>query len=181
VAHLLAVRVHDPGHHLLVGAHVGSRNVLVGPDEVDDLGGVAAGDPLDLGARQLGGVDPHPSLGASERDADDGALPGHQHRQRRHLSEVHIGRIPDAALGGTHGQDVLHPVAEQGLDPGAVIAAVGDGDDDRPLRHPQSLRDVGVEIHQLRHSVELTECLGVKRRLPLPQALAEHVGTLELL
>ncbi len=112
VAHLLAVGVHDPGHHLLVGAHVGRRNVLVRSDEVDDLGRVPPGDPLQLGARQGGGIDSNPALGPAERDADNGALPGHQHRQGRHLTEVDVRGEADPTLGRPHGENVLHPVTK---------------------------------------------------------------------
>src|SRR5690606_32771831 len=42
----LLVLVHVPGHDLGVGAHVGSGDVLVGPDHVVDFVDEAAGEPL---------------------------------------------------------------------------------------------------------------------------------------
>ena len=48
VAHVHGVGVHDPGHGLLVGVDVGRGNVFFRSDEVDDLGGVAAGHALQL-------------------------------------------------------------------------------------------------------------------------------------
>src|SRR5262247_1188694 len=44
--------VHDPRHRLGVGAHVRSRNVLLGPELVHQLGRVPPGDPLDLAPRK---------------------------------------------------------------------------------------------------------------------------------
>ena len=42
------VGVHEPGHHLLVRAHVGGHHVDLGPDEGDHLLHVAAGQRLEL-------------------------------------------------------------------------------------------------------------------------------------
>ncbi len=44
-------RVEDPGHHGRARADVGGRDVLLRPDLVDDLGGVAARHPLELAGR----------------------------------------------------------------------------------------------------------------------------------
>jgi len=52
--HVHRVGVHHPGHLALSGAHVGRGNVLLGADEDADLGGVPAGDALDLAGRELG-------------------------------------------------------------------------------------------------------------------------------
>ena len=51
VAHHLRVRVHEPRHLALAGAHVRRRDVAVGPDDGDQLGGVAAREALELGRR----------------------------------------------------------------------------------------------------------------------------------
>ncbi len=48
-------------------ADVGSRDVLLGPDLVHDLGRVAAGHPLELAQRQRLRVADHAALGAAER------------------------------------------------------------------------------------------------------------------
>ena len=52
---VLAVLVHDPGHHLGVGAHVGGGDVDVGADEVVDLVDELAGEPLQLAAAEADG------------------------------------------------------------------------------------------------------------------------------
>ena len=57
VAVELAVLVHDPGHHLGVGADVGRGDVLVRADEVVDLLDEPPRDPFDLGSGELVRVD----------------------------------------------------------------------------------------------------------------------------
>src|SRR2546421_8944793 len=47
------VRIHDPCHGLLVSIHVGSRDIFFRTNEFDQLGGVAAGDALQLPPRHL--------------------------------------------------------------------------------------------------------------------------------
>ena len=61
------VRVEQPGHDLLVGVHVRRRDVLVGPEHVDQVGRVAARQPLDLAGRHRAGVARDAALGAAER------------------------------------------------------------------------------------------------------------------
>ena len=48
---VLVVLVHDPGHHAMIGAHVGGRDVGVGPDHVVDLVDELARDALQLALR----------------------------------------------------------------------------------------------------------------------------------
>ncbi len=151
------VRVHEPRHDLLVRPQVGGRDVLVGTDEVDDLHRVAAGDPLRLRPAQHRRVDPDATLGAAERKPDDGALPRHQHGQRRHLAEVHVGGVADAALRGAHREQVLHPVAEDGVDVAVVVAAERERDDERPLRGSEPLPDVRIEADDISDLLELGE------------------------
>src|SRR6266540_2974558 len=81
------VRVEDPGHDRPVGADVGSRYVLLGPDLVDDLRRVAARHLLELAAGELLRVAGDAPLRAAERDVHERALPRHPHRQRLHLVE----------------------------------------------------------------------------------------------
>ena len=58
----LAVLVHDPGHDLGVGADVGGGDVLVRADEVVDLLGEPAGQPLQLARESLVGSQLIPPL-----------------------------------------------------------------------------------------------------------------------
>ena len=60
VAALHRVRVHHPGHRLLVRGHVRRGDVLLGPDDREQLGGEAAREPLDLAGRERARVAAHP-------------------------------------------------------------------------------------------------------------------------
>ena len=77
VAGVHRVGVHDPGHGLLIGVHVGSGDVDLRPDEIEQLGGIAARDALQLAGREQIGIADHAALAAAERDVDHRAFPGH--------------------------------------------------------------------------------------------------------
>ena len=111
LAHVHGVGVHDPGHGLLVGVHVGRGNVFFRADEFDQFGGVAAGHALEFALGHLVGVADDAALGAAEGDVDDGALPGHPAGQGADFVEGDVGGVADAALGGAAGDGVLHAVA----------------------------------------------------------------------
>ena len=85
---------------LRVGADVGSRDVLLRSDLVDDLAGEAAGHALELGPRQLLRIADDPALGAAERDAHQCALPGHPHRESLDLVQRDVRVVADPALEG---------------------------------------------------------------------------------
>ena len=163
VSHVLAVGIHYPGHYLLIGPHVGSRDVLVGTDEVDDLGRIATGHPLLFSARQFQRIDSYPTLGAAKRQTYDGALPGHEHGQRRNLTQIDVGGEPDATLGRAHGEHVLNPVAEEAVYFRVVVVTIREGDDHGPLRDPESFGNVFVQPHSLGDTIEPGNLLGIER------------------
>ena len=105
-----------------VGVHVGGGDVALRADEERDLGGVAAGQALQLGLRHLLGVADHAALGAAEGDVDHGALPGHPHGQGAHLVQGDVGVVADAALGRAAADVVLHAVAGEDLHRAVVHA-----------------------------------------------------------
>ena len=88
----------------------------LGSDQQRDLGGVAAGEPLQLIVAEPAGVDDHPSLGTAEGDPRDRAFPGHPHRQGPDLVQGHLGVEADPPLGGAPVHVVLDPVAAEDLD-----------------------------------------------------------------
>ena len=53
VAHHLRVRVHEPRHLALARAHIRRRDVAIGADDGDQLGGVAAREALELADAQV--------------------------------------------------------------------------------------------------------------------------------
>ena len=111
VAGLHRVRVHHPGHRLLVRRHVRRRDVLLGPDHRQELGGEAAGQPLELGLRERARVAAHAALRAAVGQAEERALPRHPHRERRALAERDLEVVADPALRRPEDARVLDAVA----------------------------------------------------------------------
>ena len=153
-------RVHDPGHDLGGGPHVGGRDVLLGPDQERDLGGVAARQVLQLGWRQPPGIHVDAALGAAVGKPDHRALPGHQHRHRLDRVEGQAGLVADAALGGTAADVVLHPVAGEELD-GVVLHVDREVHHQLPLHLAQLGPDGVVEVEHVGREVELVLRRGV--------------------
>ena len=91
LAHVHGVGVHDPGHGLLVGAHVGGGDVFFGADKLDEFGGVAAGHAFELALGTFLGVADDAALGSAEGDVDDGALPGHPGGEGADFVEGDVG------------------------------------------------------------------------------------------
>src|SRR5690606_8108919 len=77
VADRHAVGVHDPGHRLRVGAHIGRRKVAVRADDDADLGGIAPGEPLQLVLAHGIRIADHAALRPAVRQVDERALPRH--------------------------------------------------------------------------------------------------------
>ncbi len=111
LAHVHGIGVHHPGHGLLVGVHVRSGDILFRTDDLDDLGGEAAGHALQFAARHGLGIADDPALGATEGNVDHRALPGHPGGEGAHFVEVDLRGVANAALGRTARHGVLHPIA----------------------------------------------------------------------
>ena len=62
-------RIHEPRHHLLVGAHIRADDVGMRPDKGDHLLHVAARKRLQLARRKLARIDRHAALRAAVRAA----------------------------------------------------------------------------------------------------------------
>ena len=127
------VGVHEPGHHLLVGAHIRRHHVDARPNEGDHLLHVAAGEVFELSHRQRVRIDCDAALAAAVRQIGERAFPAHPDRQRGDLADVDVRGESRAALGGTERQVVLDAVADE--DPLAAVVHVDRaGDDDGALR-----------------------------------------------
>src|SRR5262249_30678857 len=103
VADLHRVRVVDPRHRLLIGPHVGGHDVHPRADDREYFLGVTPGQPFLLPRAQQTGVAGDPALRPGERQVHDPALPTHPHGERRHLTEVHVRGVPQAALARAAG------------------------------------------------------------------------------
>ena len=153
VAHVHGVGVHHPRHDALVRVHVRRRNVGVGTERVDDAGGVAARESLELAGAHLERVADDAALRTAERQIHHGALPRHPRGERLHLFERDVHVEADAALGRTARRVVQHAVSGEHLDL-AVVHHHRDGHGDLLLGMAQDLVETGLEIEQLGRAVE---------------------------
>src|SRR5215831_15154040 len=129
VAGVHGIGVHDPGHGLLVGVDVGSRDVDLGTDELEQLGGVAAGDFFELGRRQDARIADDASLGSAEGNVGDSAFPGHPGGEGADFIESYVRSVPDSAFCRTPRDGVLDAKAREQFD-AAVVKLDGNVDDD---------------------------------------------------
>src|SRR5207302_9118431 len=110
VAVVHRVRVHDPGHRLRVRVHVRCGNVTVRTDEELDLGRVAPGERFELLRAHRLRIAHDATLRAAVRHPNDGALPGHPHRERFDLVEGDRGVIANAPFARSARGVVLYAV-----------------------------------------------------------------------
>ena len=94
------------------------------------------------------------ALAAAVRDAHDGALPGHPHREGLDLVEGHVLVIADAALGGAAAQVVLDAVAGEDGD-GSVVHLHREVHGQLAARLAQHPAQAGVEIEAVGGQIEL--------------------------
>ena len=117
------------------GAGMSSCGPIIG----SELGGEAARQPLELAQRQLARVAADAALRAAVGQAQERALPGHPHRERRALAERHLRVVADAALRRAEHGRVLDAVAGEDR-AAAVVEPDRHGDHDRALRVAQAAR-----------------------------------------
>ena len=139
--------VHHPGR--------GRRGAPQGPAEAHRLagdhpghgvaGGDRAGQPFDLGAGVPAGVHGDAALGPAVGDVDQGALPGHPHRQGTDLVEIDLRAVAHPALGRAPGDVVLDPVAGQHLHR-PVVTAQRDAHGHLPPRARQQGVQTGLVV-----------------------------------
>src|SRR3990170_4039505 len=67
---LLAISVHHPRHHLIVGPDVRGRNIMIRPYEREYLCCITPCKALQLSPRHILGITPHTALGTPVRKAD---------------------------------------------------------------------------------------------------------------
>jgi hypothetical protein len=160
------VGVHHPGHRLLVRRHVRRRDVLLGPDERGQVGREPARDTPDLASRKLARVAADAALRTPVGKPEQRALPGHPHRERGALAEIHLGVVADAALRRAEHRGVLNAVGRERAN-GPVVELHGQGQDHRPLRVPQPLGHPLGDLRFRERLLELRPRLPVERRVPL--------------
>jgi len=130
----LLVGILDPGHHLLVGSHVGSEAIDGGTDEVflDKLHSVLSCYALEFGGRKSLGVDLHSSLGSTEGDVSDSELESHEGSEGLNLLEIDMGRVSGSTFDGKFMGGVLGSVAGDDIER-TIIPTEGDVEADHRL------------------------------------------------
>ena len=117
------IRIGDPGHFAVAGTGIGSRNVEAGTNQVlfRKFVGVAPGDALEDLDRGAVWIDLDGAFGPAERHVDDGALVGHERRERSHLGFVGRSAEPDAALRWQPVMAMLGPPRADDLDAAVAV------------------------------------------------------------
>ena len=156
------IGVHEPRHHLLVGAHVGRHDVDPRADERDHLLHVAARHVLQFARRKRRRVDRHAALAAAIRQFGEGAFPAHPDRQRRDFAEVDVGPKTRAALGRAERQVMLNAEALKNRG-AAVIPMDRHRDDDGALGQQQPVALVERDVEMVGDDMELVARHGEDR------------------
>ena len=76
----------------------GAGTSMFGPDHVEDLRRIPARQALEFAVREHGRIADHAALGATERDVDDGAFPGHPGSEGAHFIERHVWGVANTAF-----------------------------------------------------------------------------------
>jgi len=104
------VGISEPCHDLGVGADIWCGDIDIGSDLVHDGRAVASCESLDFSLGESTGIDIDAALAASEWDAYDGTLHGHEKGEGFDIIEVDIGVEPEAAFVWSTGVVVLDSV-----------------------------------------------------------------------
>ena len=109
------VSVHDPGHGLLVGAHVGRGNIGFWADEGEKFVGETSGEGFELAGVHRSGVAGDATFCAAEREIHERALPTHPHGECGDFAEFDVWRVADTAFAGAEGEVVLDAMSGEGV------------------------------------------------------------------
>jgi hypothetical protein len=126
------VLVDHPPHLARPGVHVGRRDVDRGSDDGSDRSDERSRQPLELGFRELLGIDRHATLASTERDVEQRALPRHQGREALDLVDRDRLMETQTALEWAARVVVLHAVPLERHDR-AVVHRYPDLHDRLPL------------------------------------------------
>src|SRR4029078_13729896 len=102
------------------------------------------------------GIGRTPTLRAAERDIDEGALPGHPHRECTDVVEIRRGVVAEPALRRSARHVVLDPVAGEYLDR-TVVELDGEVHGPFALRGAQDRAKLRCELQMVGSEVELGE------------------------
>jgi hypothetical protein len=106
------------------------------------------------------------ALRAAVGEAEEGALPGHPHREGRALTECHRRVVADPTLRRPEDTRVLDPIAGKDADR-AVVAADRNRNRERSLGEPEHLGYPRRDTRVQEGAVQLAECRPKERIVEL--------------
>ena len=145
LAHVHGIGVHDPRHRLVVRVHIRRGNVLLRPDELNDVGSVAPSHALELALRHLVRIADDSAFRTAERNVDHRALPCHPAGQGANFIQRYLRRKSNAALARPARHRMLHAKAGEYLNM-SVVHHYRDMNNDLPVGVPQNLPDAVVQV-----------------------------------
>ena len=148
------VGVHHPRHRLAVRADVRRGDVVLGADVLAERVGEAARDPLELELRDRVRIELDAALSSAEREAQERGLPRHHGGERLDVVQRDLRVVAHAALERADEVVVLDPVALEESDL-SVVHADGEVDDELVLRLAEDRLNVGLDLRDLRGSIEV--------------------------
>jgi hypothetical protein len=113
----LLVGILNPGHDLLVGAHVRSEAINGGSDEVllNELHSVLSSNTLELSRGKGLGVNLHSSLGTTEGYVSNSEFESHEGSESLDLLKIDMGRVSSSTFDGKFMGGVLRSKQIKGV------------------------------------------------------------------
>jgi len=127
----LLVGILDPGHDLLIGAHVRSETIDSGSNEVllDELHSVLSGNTFEFSLGKISRLNLNSTLGTTEGDVSDSELESHERSEGFDFLEIDVRRVSGSSLDGELVSGVLGSVAGDHFER-AIILTEGDVESD---------------------------------------------------
>src|SRR5690606_36174702 len=95
---IFSVLVHDPGHHRMIGPHVGGGDIGVRADEYVYLIDKLSRETLPLSQAEFLGIDSDAPFRPAVGDIHHGRLPRHERSDTANVVEIDFGVIANAPL-----------------------------------------------------------------------------------
>jgi hypothetical protein len=131
MANHLFILIPNPSHYFGGGIDVWGRNILAWANHRRNPAGKGARQLLEFVFRQLGRVNRNPALAATERQVENGILPGHQRGEELSFRHVDVWVIAEAAFIRPPPRRMLNAVAMKKL--GCPISLKRNRDFNNPL------------------------------------------------
>src|SRR6476646_8725190 len=105
------IRIHNPGHCLLISVHIGGRNIFFGPNEIEQFRRIPSSHSLQLADRHLLRVTNNSALRTSKWNVHHSTLPCHPCSQCTNLIQAHVWCVTNPTLGRSSGKVMLNAIS----------------------------------------------------------------------